>query len=241
MYDVSGVDALRNRILSVCLLRAVPALWEGAIHVLGAPAFIPPPPSDPRCGRANRRGGASAADPATRQPATRNPARRAAMTPSRRLAALSAVAAGAVALSSPAAALDTVRVGWRRSVTTNGVAPFAVATHCGWFEDLGLQVEAIRIVRQTYPQTVPSGVPEQEALDRGEAMPATVAEKWTLNGETDNWGEIDVATCQSYLDWLLQAGVPDGPVSTEDVTSNALIGAINEGLYLGPVQTALGR
>jgi NitT/TauT family transport system substrate-binding protein len=101
--------------------------------------------------------------------------------------------------------------------------------------------EAIRIFQEVYPQTVPSGISEEESLDRGEAMLATVAEKWTLNGETENWGEIRVATYQSYLDWLLEAGVLESPVEAGAITSNALIAQINSGLDLDPVWEALGR
>lgn len=101
--------------------------------------------------------------------------------------------------------------------------------------------EATRIFQEVYPQTVPSGISAEEALDRGAAMLATVAEKWTLDGETENWGEINTATYQSYLDWLLEAGVLEAAVDADDVTTNALIAQINEGLDLGPVHEALGR
>jgi NitT/TauT family transport system substrate-binding protein len=101
--------------------------------------------------------------------------------------------------------------------------------------------EAMRIFHEVYPQTVPSGISAEQLLDQSEAMLATVAEKWTLNGETENWGEINVATYQSYLDWLVEAGVLQSAVDAATITSNALIAQINEGLDLAPVWAALGR
>jgi len=101
--------------------------------------------------------------------------------------------------------------------------------------------EAMRIFHEVYPQTVPSGLDPEEVLNRSEAMMSTVTEKWTLNGETENWGEINVATYQSYLDWLVEAGVLQGAVDAATVTTNALIPQINAGLDLAPVWAALGR
>jgi len=45
MYDVTGVDSLRNRILSVALLGLILGIWEGGVRVVGIPSFILPPPS----------------------------------------------------------------------------------------------------------------------------------------------------------------------------------------------------
>jgi NitT/TauT family transport system permease protein len=45
MPDLSSVDNLRNRLLSVLLLGAVLGLWEAAVRFIGVPSFILPPPS----------------------------------------------------------------------------------------------------------------------------------------------------------------------------------------------------
>lgn len=45
MYDVSGVDSLRNRLLSVALLALILGLWESSVRLFGIPSFILPPPS----------------------------------------------------------------------------------------------------------------------------------------------------------------------------------------------------
>ena len=45
--------------------------------------------------------------------------------------------------TSPAFALDKVRLGWCTSVITHGVAPIAVATKFGWFKQEGIEVELV--------------------------------------------------------------------------------------------------
>jgi NitT/TauT family transport system permease protein len=45
MPDLSAIDSLRNRILSVALLALILGLWEAAVRFLGIPAFVLPPPS----------------------------------------------------------------------------------------------------------------------------------------------------------------------------------------------------
>lgn len=100
---------------------------------------------------------------------------------------------------------------------------------------------AMDIFQTVYPQVVPAGLDPEEALDRGEAMLATVTTKWTLDGETELWGESDLENYQTYLDWLLEAGILDGPVAAENIVTNALIEQINTGLDLEAVQAALAR
>jgi NitT/TauT family transport system substrate-binding protein len=46
-------------------------------------------------------------------------------------------------MTSPAFALDKVRLGWCTSVITHGVAPIAVATKLGWFKQEGIEVELV--------------------------------------------------------------------------------------------------
>ncbi len=46
MPDLSDLDTLRNRILSVLLLVAILTTWELSVRVSGIPSFILPPPSD---------------------------------------------------------------------------------------------------------------------------------------------------------------------------------------------------
>lgn len=45
MPDLSALDTVRNRIISVFLLIGILAAWEGVARFLGIPAFILPPPS----------------------------------------------------------------------------------------------------------------------------------------------------------------------------------------------------
>lgn len=45
MPDLSAVDSLRNRFLSVALLALILGLWEASVRLTGMPAFILPPPS----------------------------------------------------------------------------------------------------------------------------------------------------------------------------------------------------
>ncbi|MBK0328031.1 ABC transporter permease [Rhodobacteraceae bacterium F11138] len=45
MPDLSDIDTLRNRILSVFLLVAILAVWELLVRVGGIPVFVLPPPS----------------------------------------------------------------------------------------------------------------------------------------------------------------------------------------------------
>ena len=49
----------------------------------------------------------------------------------------------AAGMTSPAFALDKVRLGWCTSVITHGVAPIAVATKFGWFKQEGIEVELV--------------------------------------------------------------------------------------------------
>jgi NitT/TauT family transport system permease protein len=50
MPDLSSVDNIRNRLLSVLLLAAVLCLWEAAVRVMGVPSFVLPPPSSVAAG-----------------------------------------------------------------------------------------------------------------------------------------------------------------------------------------------
>jgi len=45
MPDLSAVDSLRNRFLSVALLALILGLWEASVRLTGMPSFILPPPS----------------------------------------------------------------------------------------------------------------------------------------------------------------------------------------------------
>jgi NitT/TauT family transport system permease protein len=45
MPDLSSIDSLRNRMLSILLLAAILGLWEAAVRLLAIPSFVLPPPS----------------------------------------------------------------------------------------------------------------------------------------------------------------------------------------------------
>jgi NitT/TauT family transport system substrate-binding protein len=100
---------------------------------------------------------------------------------------------------------------------------------------------AMEIFQEVYPQVVPSGLDAEEALERGTAMLATVTTKWTLNGETENWGESNLETYQSYMDWLLEAGVLRQPVDAATIVTNRLIDEINADLDVRAVEEALAQ
>lgn len=97
------------------------------------------------------------------------------------------------------------------------------------------------IFQQVYPQVVPTGIDYEASLDRGEALLTTVAGNWTLNGETENWGESIVSTYQKYLDWLVEAEVLPASMAAEDLVTNALIGQVNDGIDVGKVEAALAE
>lgn len=86
------------------------------------------------------------------------------------------LAAGCVAVTAfgPAtqavAQTEKVRVGWCTSVLTTGSAPFAIAQHFGWYEDLGVDVELVNFggssdcVRNLATGEVLAAVPSLEPM-----------------------------------------------------------------------------
>lgn len=97
------------------------------------------------------------------------------------------------------------------------------------------------IFQKVYPQVVPTGLAYEESLDRGEALLETVAGNWTLNGETENWGEANMTTYQTYLDWLVDAEVLTASVDASELVTNELIELINDGLDESKVEAALAQ
>jgi NitT/TauT family transport system substrate-binding protein len=57
------------------------------------------------------------------------------------LAAVLAAAACLAALAGPAAAEETVKVGWCSRTVTSAASPFAIAAKLGWFKKAGIEVE----------------------------------------------------------------------------------------------------
>lgn len=98
--------------------------------------------------------------------------------------------------------------------------------------------KTIDIFQQVYPQVTPTGLSAEAALDQGEALMRTVATGWTLNDETENWGESIMPTYQAYIDWLVEAGVISEPIDASELVTNELIEQVNSGLDLTKVEAA---
>ena len=101
--------------------------------------------------------------------------------------------------------------------------------------------KATEIFLSFYPQVVPTGMAPAEAIERTTALLATVTTKWTLNGETANWGESNIAAYQQYMDWLVEAKLLKSPVEAKDIVTNELIAEINRGLNVKAVEAVLAK
>ncbi|MBK0328032.1 ABC transporter substrate-binding protein [Rhodobacteraceae bacterium F11138] len=76
----------------------------------------------------------------------------------------------ASAVTTASAETETVRVGWCTSVLTNGSAPFAIAQHFGWYDDMGIKLELVTFggssdcVRNLVTGEVLAAVPSLEPM-----------------------------------------------------------------------------
>jgi NitT/TauT family transport system substrate-binding protein len=55
----------------------------------------------------------------------------------------------ATALTAPAQAQNTVRVGWCARTVSSAAAPFAIATKMGWFAQAGIKLELVPLPGST--------------------------------------------------------------------------------------------
>jgi NitT/TauT family transport system substrate-binding protein len=101
--------------------------------------------------------------------------------------------------------------------------------------------KAAEMLLSVYPQVVPTGMAMDQAVERTSALLATVTTKWTLDNETQNWGESNMATYQKYMDWLLEAKLLGQPVNANDVVTNELIAEVNKDLDIKAVEHALAN
>lgn len=97
---------------------------------------------------------------------------------------------------------------------------------------------AMEIFQEVYPEVVPAGMSEEDALTRGVQMLETVVDKYTLNGETELWGESNVDTYQRYMEWLKEAEVLTSDIDATELVNNSLIEAINADLDLAAIAAA---
>jgi NitT/TauT family transport system substrate-binding protein len=101
--------------------------------------------------------------------------------------------------------------------------------------------KATEIFLSVYPQNVPTGMPLDQAIERTTALLATVTDKWTLNDETKNWGESNIAIYQKYMDWLVEAKLLKQRVAADEIATNELIADINGDLNIKAVEDALAK
>jgi NitT/TauT family transport system substrate-binding protein len=101
--------------------------------------------------------------------------------------------------------------------------------------------KATEIFLSVYPQIVPTGMTLEQAIERTSKLLATVTTKWTLNDETPNWGESNVANYQKYIDWLLEAKLLKQGVDAKEIVTNELIADINKSLDVKAVEAALAK
>jgi NitT/TauT family transport system substrate-binding protein len=101
--------------------------------------------------------------------------------------------------------------------------------------------KATELFLSVYPQIVPTGMPLDQAVERTTALLATVTDKWTLNDETRNWGESNIATYQKYMDWLVEAKILKQRVAADEIVTNELIADINRDLKVKAVEEALAK
>lgn len=97
---------------------------------------------------------------------------------------------------------------------------------------------AMEIFQEVYPEVVPAGLSTEESLDRGVQMLETVVDKYTLNGETELWGESNVETYQRYMEWLKDAEVLSADIDASELVNNSLIEAINADIDLEAIAAA---
>jgi NitT/TauT family transport system substrate-binding protein len=88
---------------------------------------------------------------------------------------------------------------------------------------------AIRILHEVWPQTVPDGVDEANALRRDMLTLDARIPNWQLAaGGVSRWGESSLANYTAYVAFLVRSGVLKQPVPASDLVTNALIPAIND-------------
>ncbi|MGR3496087.1 ABC transporter substrate-binding protein [Citreimonas sp.] len=97
------------------------------------------------------------------------------------------------------------------------------------------------IFQTVYPEVTPTGMDYEASLDQGEALLKTVSENWTLDGETENWGESILPTYQKYLDWLVDVDVLPASMEASDIATNELIDEINATIDMSKVEAALAE
>jgi NitT/TauT family transport system substrate-binding protein len=101
--------------------------------------------------------------------------------------------------------------------------------------------QAAAIFQEVYPQVVPTGLSQEDALDRNTTLLKTVSEKWSLDKPGDQWGESDLKIYQSYIDWLVRAKILKQPMDAKEIATNDLIGDINKNLDVKSAEEASAR
>jgi NitT/TauT family transport system substrate-binding protein len=101
--------------------------------------------------------------------------------------------------------------------------------------------KATEIFLSVHPQIVPTGMPLDEAIERTTALLSTVTDKWTLNDETKNWGESNIATYQKCMDRLVEAKLLKERVAADEIVTNDLIADVNRYLNIKAVEDALAK
>ena len=101
--------------------------------------------------------------------------------------------------------------------------------------------QAAAIFKEVYPQVVPTGFSQEDALDRNTTLLKTVSEKWTLDKPGVPWGESDLKIYQSYIDWLVRAKILRQTMDAKEIATNELIGDINKNLDVKSAEEASAR
>ena len=101
--------------------------------------------------------------------------------------------------------------------------------------------QAAAIFQDAYPQVVPSGLSQEDALDRNTTLLKTVSEKWSLDKPGDQWGESDIKIYQSYIDWLVRAKILKQPMDAKEIATNELIADVNKNLDVKSAEQASAR
>jgi NitT/TauT family transport system substrate-binding protein len=87
---------------------------------------------------------------------------------------------------------------------------------------------AVKIVFEVYPQTIPSGKSEEEALKSETKTLLARAAHWKLEaGGVERWGESSVKDFDAYEDFLLKWKVIKEKVPATDLVTNDLIDEVN--------------
>jgi NitT/TauT family transport system substrate-binding protein len=100
---------------------------------------------------------------------------------------------------------------------------------------------ASEIFQAVFPQVVPTGIGQTEALAQATALLKTVTPKMSLEDASSKWGESNIDVYQRYLDWLVKAGVLKERLDAHEIVTNELIGPINDQLNMQAVEAVLPK